>query len=305
MKRPLRNVAASVRERISRIAAERNESYDYVLSLYGRERFLFRLSKSAYRERLVLKGAMVLSLWVEELHRTTRDLDFLGYGELAPEDVSRILGEVCEAQVPDDGLRFDRSSISAEVIRSADEYKGVRARFSAHLDSALIRLQVDIGVGDVITPGPEVVSFPTLLDMESPQLQVYPTETIVAEKLHAIVHLGMGNSRMKDFFDLYTLSSDVKFDLGVLQEAVKKTFARRRTDLPLDEPVGLSPEFFSDVRKRQQWVAFLKKIGAVEILDFESVGARLRTFLTPVLAAAASGKTARGAWSTEGWDQGE
>lgn len=291
MKRGVTNIAASVRQRLLNEAKRRNESFDYIASLYARERFLARLGVSPHRNRLILKGAAVFALWLD-VHRPTRDLDFLGTGNFDPQEARRIVREVCSISVANDGLIFDSDSVSAEPIRDSDQYRGARLRLEATLDTARIRLQIDIGVGDVVTPAPTTETLPSILsDMAQPRVKVYPPETIVAEKLHALVKLGIANSRMKDFFDLYVLASNWDFDETLLTIAVTRTFRRRKTPLPA-EPFGLTREFYADRAKQTQWRAFLKKSGVDAPAEFGTVGDTLRKFLMPVLKrAAASGRS--------------
>jgi predicted nucleotidyltransferase component of viral defense system len=278
------NVGASVRQRLLNEAKRRAESFDYVASLYARERFLARLSVSPHRSRLVLKGASVMALWVHA-HRTTRDLDFLGTGSFAPGDAVSLIREIVSESVIEDGLVFDPASVTAEAIRDADEYRGARVHVDARLDSARIRLQIDIGVGDVVTPSARTAILPTILaEFPAAKVKVYPPETIVAEKLHALVKLGIANSRMKDFYDLYILARSREFDDELLAHAVRRTFARRKTPV-VPTPFALSPDFYRDAHKRAQWRAFLGKSRIDGPADFSEVGETLRAFLAPILVA--------------------
>jgi len=279
VKRPA-NVAASVRQRLLNEAKRRGESFDYIASLYARERFLARLSASSHRGRLILKGAAGLAAWIDA-HRPTRDLDFLGSGNL--DDATDIVRDIVDANVADDGLEFDAASVTADPIREPDEYRGVRVRLTATLDTARIRLQIDIAAGDVVTPPARVATLPSILhDLPPPRVRVYPPETIVAEKLHAMVKLGIANTRMKDFFDVYWLARRHDFDRALLAKAIARTFARRKTALPA-EPFALTPEFYADRGKQAQWRAFLAKSGVDAPVEFSEVGRVLREFLRPVL----------------------
>ena len=279
MKRPS-NIAASVRQRLLNESKRRGESFDYVASLYARERFLARLSASSHRNRLILKGAAVLVLWIDT-HRPTRDLDFLGSGNF--DDATAIVRDIVNANVAADGLEFDAASVTADSIREPDEYRGVRIRLTATLDTARIRLQIDIAVGDVVTPPARVATLPSILhDLPAPRVRVYPPETIVAEKLHAMVKLGIANTRMKDFFDVYCLARGRDFDRALLAKAIARTFARRKTALP-EEPFALTPEFYADRGKQAQWRAFLAKSGVEAPVEFSEIDRVLREFLRPVL----------------------
>ena len=285
MKRPVTNLAASVRQRLLNEARRRGESFDYIASLFARERFLARLSLSPHRDRLTLKGAAVFALWLSS-HRPTRDLDFLGNGDFEPTRASAIIRDIIGVEVEDDGLAFDAGSVSAESIREPNEYHGVRIHLEAALDTARIRLQIDIGLGDVVTPPARLATFPAILaDFSKPRVKVYPPETIVAEKLQAMVKLGIANSRMKDFFDVYVLARTHEFDDALLAKAVARTFERRKTSIP-EMPFALTADFYSDASKQAQWRAFVTKSGVDAPAAFTEVGRVLRAFLLPVLSAA-------------------
>jgi predicted nucleotidyltransferase component of viral defense system len=278
------NVAASVRQRLLNEAKRRHESFDYMASLYARERFLARLALSPHRDRLILKGATVLILWTAA-HRPTRDLDFLGTGTIDLNDIAAMTRDIVDIAI-DDGLTFDAGSLSTEEIRAAGEYHGVRVHISAVLDTARIRIQLDVGSGDVVTPAAPLAVLPVLLDdFAAPRVKVYPPESIVAEKLHAIVTLGIANSRMKDFFDLYALVSTHRFDRELLAKAVSRTFRRRKTAIPA-EPFALHEDFYADRQKQAQWRAFLRKSGVDAPESFPTIGERLREHLLPILALA-------------------
>lgn len=301
MKKPLKNIAESVRAKLLKLAKSRNESFDYVLSLYARERFLYRLSQSPHRDRLVLKGATVFSVWSDTPHRVTRDLDFLGRGEFEPEQARLLVAGICNVEVENDGLTFFRDSIRAERIRDVEEYRGVRLHLQAAVGTARIPLQIDIGLGDTVTPAPKDVDLPVLLDFPPPHLKIYPPETTIAEKLHAIVKLGMANSRMKDYFDLSVLASEWEFDGALLSRAIAKTLDRRKTAIPSETPIGLSEEFFENPEKRRQWAGFLTKGALSETRDFEAIGRKLRHFLLPVLTAVGKKEPFSGQWRKGEW----
>lgn len=293
------NVAASVRQRLLDEARRRGESFDYIASLYARERFLDRLTRSPHRGRLTLKGATVFALW-SDAHRPTRDLDFLGSGTFDIEKAAAVIREIIDVPA-EDGLSFDRASVVAEPIREADEYHGVRVHLSATLDSARIRMQIDIAVGDVVTPPAREATLQTILDdFSAPRVKVYPAETIVAEKLHAMVKLGIANGRMKDFFDVWVLASMRDFDGELLAKAVSRTFRRRKTAIP-EDAFALSEDFYDDRQKQTQWRAFLRKTSVRAPEDFHLVGALLRAFLVPVMASARSGATTPRVWRSGVW----
>jgi predicted nucleotidyltransferase component of viral defense system len=284
------NVAASVRQRLLNLAKERHENFNFVLGRFAAERLLFRLSVSEHADNFVLKGALLFLLWSDHLYRPTRDVDLLGYGESSIGKLEDIFRNVCRVKVVEDGLVFPVESVQGANIREDQEYGGVRVTLTAFLGNARIPLQIDIGFGDAITPGVEAVEFPLMLStpaLPAPKLNAYPRETVIAEKLEAMVALGMANSRMKDFYDLFTLAQNFPFDGLVLVRAVQNTFARRGTPLPDIAPIALTAEFPGDAAKTSQWKNFLKRVGihAAEP-DLAKVIEQLRRFLLPVLTAA-------------------
>lgn len=227
-----KDLAASVRARLSKLSRERNEAFDHVLTRYATERLLYRLSKSPFANRFVLKGATLFTLWCGEPHRPTRDLDFLSYGDSSPETLQSIFRDICTFKVEPDGLTFDPDSIRTAEIREPQEYPGWRVWVHAYLGKARIPIQVDIAFGDIVIPDPQEVEYPTILPFPAPRLCSYPKEAVVAEKLEAMVALGMVNSRMKDFFDVWFLARNFEFNGETLTQAFAATFERRRTDIP-------------------------------------------------------------------------
>ena len=206
---------------------ESGDDFQLLLQRYGAERFLFRLGESQHRERFVLKGAMLLTLWGEAIYRPTRNLDFTGYGSSLPDDTRSAIRDICAVPVADDGIVFNVEAPTIEPIRGQDEYNSHRARFGATLDGARVPMQVDIGFGDAIQPPPIDTHYPVLLDAPRPRIRVYPREAVVAEKLHAMVTLGERNSRYKDFYDLHVLAQHFDFDGESLVRAISATFERR------------------------------------------------------------------------------
>lgn len=295
------NIAASVRQRLMNLAKERGEDFQYVLTRFGLERLLYRISQSEHADAFVLKGAALFQLWTDQPHRPTRDLDLLGHGEPTPQRFHGLMREVCGTEVQDDGLIFDLDSIVAEQIKEDDEYQGIRLRVVARLQNARIPLQIDVGFGDVITPEAADIMYPALLDFPPARLKAYPRETVVAEKFQAMVMLGIANSRMKDFYDLWTLARQFTFDGPTVSEAIKATFARRQTDLPGSVPLALTAEFANDQRKQTQWRAFLRKGRLVDPgVDLARVTELLSTFLMPPTEAAYNGVAFSGHWPAGG-----
>lgn len=295
-----RNLAASVRQRLLNRARERHEDFNYLLTRYANERLLFRLAESAHRDQFILKGATLFELWHDAVHRATRDVDLLGFGEPAVERMQATFRDLCALDVEPDGLEFLDESVRAERIRDRQAYGGVRVRLAADLDGARIAIQVDIGFGDTVTPGVVEAEFPTLLDSPVPRLRTYPPETVVAEKFEAMVRLGIANTRMKDFHDLWAMATTLEFKGAPLAAALAATFQRRGTALPLEPPVALRPEFSADPGKQTQWAGFSERIAVSPTVSLKSVTEVLRVFLLRPAAAAARSEPFEEDWPPGG-----
>lgn len=254
-----KNLPASIRARLKNYADITRQDFNLILTHFGLERLLYRLSISEHSGNYLLKGALLFSLWYDQPKRPTRDVDLLGFGADDTATAIAVFKEICKIQV-EDGIVFDPASVKGAQIRKEAGYGGVRIDLLGTLDGARISLQVDIGFGDAVTPAPEAVKYPVLIeDLPAPQLRAYPKCTVIAEKLHAICLLGMANTRMKDYFDLSVLLNEDDIDAGQLMAAVHATFNRRKFDVPKTTPAGLSDEFADDLAKRRQWTSFLKK----------------------------------------------
>jgi hypothetical protein len=297
----VKDIAASVRQRLLDRSRERGEDFQLTLVYYALERLLYRLSRSALGGRFVLKGAMLFSVWSDTPHRATRDLDLLGRGSNDVATLVKEFQQICKTPVEDDGLIFLSESITSEEIRDGEEYEGVRLSFEARLGVARIPIQVDIGFGDVVLPKPVSLKYPTLLDFPAPRLLAYPRETVIAEKFQSMVELGIANSRMKDFFDLFTLARQFEFEGAGLSHAIRGTFERRRTPLPTSPPLCLTAEFFDNRDKQAQWKGFLKRAG----LDLKGVTMAdvirfLEAFLVPPTIAASKAEPFEQHWLAGG-----
>lgn len=295
------NVAASVRARLLSRSRETGEDFQFLLQRYAGERFLYRLGQSVHRDRYILKGAMLFALWGSSLYRPTRDLDFTGYGGNETEDVLAALREVCALPVADDGLGFDAATLTAQPIRDDAEYDGLRIRFQAALDRALIPMQIDIGFGNAIEPPATEAEYPTLLDAPAPRILAYPREAVVAEKLHAMVVLGEPNSRYKDFYDVHVLARQFRFDGECLSHAIAATFERRRTPIHAAIPAALTPRFYGDNTRAGQWRAYLIRNslpGAPG--DLAAAGEVLQAFLGPPWSALAMKTVFASVWAPGG-----
>jgi hypothetical protein len=294
-------LAQSVHARLLNHARRIGLDPNLVLARYGIERFLYRLSCSPHADRFVLKGALLMLVWLGETIRPTRDADLLGFGDLSEESLAKAFAEVCHIPVEPDGLEYLPPSIRVVPIREGDVYGGLRATLQGRLGAARVHLQVDVGVGDAVTPEPEWLEYPSLLDLPRPRLRAYRPETSIAEKLHAMVVLGEVNSRMRDFFDVLALSRHKRFDGDVLAVAVRATFERRRTPLPVALPLPLTPELATIEGKQAQWQAYLRKnrlASAPQALA--EVVAQLAGFLGPVIAAARDGEAFDREWPPGG-----
>jgi predicted nucleotidyltransferase component of viral defense system len=259
MRKPLQNLGASIRARLLNLAKERNQPFDLLLTRYTLERLLYRLSSSQYRERFVLKGAMLMTSWMDDPHRPTRDLDLLAFGDSDPEAILGVFREICAIKA-DDAVVFDISALAVDRVRDELEYGGLRIKTNATVDGAKIRVLIDIGFGDATEPGLTEIELPVLLDQPIPRPRAYPYETVIAEKFQAMVTLGRANSRMKDFYDIWILAQSYEFDGDRLARAIGATFARRKTAIPAERPDALTPAFAEDATKQRQWNAFLEDV---------------------------------------------
>jgi len=294
-------LAQSVQDRLLRHAHTLGVDPNLVLARYATERLLYRLSCSAYADRFVLKGALMLLVWLGEAIRPTRDADLLGFGDLSPAILARIFAEVCVAPVQPDEIEFDTGSIHVVAIRTEDAHGGQRVILRGHLGAARLRVQVDVGIGDAPVPAPEWLDYPSLLDLPRPRLRAYRPESTIAEKVHAMVALGSKNSRMRDFFDVYALAMRRSFDGDTLVRALQATFARRSTALPAAPPLALTPAFAALEGKPEQWAAFLRRSRlTASPPDLANVIETLGVFLAPVLAAAARGEPHVRTWPPGG-----
>jgi len=297
-----RNIAASIRQRLLNIANSTGEDFGLILTRYAVERLLYRLSQSKYHDQFVLKGAMLFQVWTNAPHRPTRDLDLLGRGDPSLEHCAEVFRELCRISVEDDGLTFPAETVKAEKIKEEQDYEGVRVRFLARLENVRIPIQVDVGFGDAVTPG--LIDYPTLLDMPAPRVQSYPMNTVVAEKLEAVIRLGLLNSRMKDFYDLWFFARTFPFEANVLGDVLRTTFERRKTELNGDGLRILLKDLSGDSAKQSQWRAFLRKSRLAAPDDFALVNNAIQEFLSfPAALTGAESRTPL-SWSPGGPWQG-
>jgi len=278
------------------VARDRKADFNAILVQYAIERLIDRLSRSVEARRFVLKGAMLFRVWTGELHRPTKDVDFLGSGEATPAAVAEAFRRICAVEVGD-GLRFDLESIMTQEIREEQDFGGVRVGVVAYLAHVPITVRIDVGFGDAITPEASRRSFPTLLGHPAANILIYPPETVVAEKVEAMCKIGLVNSRMKDYADIIAISR--RFEIGgdVLAQAFRATFERRGTRMPTDVPIGLSREFGAGAEKASQWSGFLKRMRVVDMpASLADAVASVEAFTLPALHAAAGVRPSPGRW---------
>ena len=294
------NIGARARVRLLRLAKERGDDFQLVLLRFVHERLLYRLASSSHAGSFVLKGATLFTVWTGHPHRATRDLDLLGFGDATEAHLRTVFEEIATTPGPDDGVTFDPATIETGPIRGEEEYGGVRVHLEARVSTARIRLQVDIGFGDVITPAASVLEFPALLDFPAPRLRAYPRETVVAEKLEAMVKLGLANSRMKDFYDLAILARLFPFDGAQLASAIRATFERRGTALPEGAPIALTADFANAPGKTAQWSGFKRKGAVADAGSLQETVTEVARFASEPLAAAGASSPWRCRWPAGG-----
>jgi hypothetical protein len=279
-----RNLAASVKARLLTKAREANADYSLFLTRYALERLLYRLSISSHSHNFLLKGALLFDLWFDAPLRPTRDIDLLGFGSADVPDLVSAFESICRIPV-EDGVSFNSKSIRINEIRKEANYAGLRVKLTGQIDTALCAVQVDIGYGDAVTPEAEVADYPTMLhEFPAPRLRIYPRYTVVAEKLEAIITLGMINSRLKDYFDLWMILRSSNLDQSILREAITATLNRRNTPLPQVLPLGLSDEFAKSPLKVSEWNAFLGR-NKLKALSLPETVDEIRTHLGFLLEA--------------------
>jgi hypothetical protein len=300
MKKPVKDVAASNRQWLQNVGRKTNRPFQEVLEYFAMERFLYRLASSKHASQFVLKGALMFRAWNAPVSRPTRDIDLLGRMDSKVTAIVPVFKAVCNQTVELDGLIFHADSVAGQAIKEDADYAGVRVTFRATLQNSRIAMQIDIGFGDVLTPAAVATDYPTILDLPAPRLKGYCRETVVAEKFEAMVKLGLANSRMKDFYDIWLLSQQFDFDGSVLSNAITRTFTHRKTQI-LAAPTALTPVFADDVQKQTQRRAFLRKTRLTDapsaLLDVIAV---LASFLLPIAQAIVNGHHFNQTWKALG-----
>jgi hypothetical protein len=292
-----KNIAASVRQRLLNRSKTDSRSFNELLQHYGIERFLYRLSVSEYAPHYILKGALMLRAWNSPEFRPTMDIDMLGKTSNDEANILSQIHTVMSVEVEPDGLTFDPKSIQSERITEDADYDGIRIRFRGALGTARINMQIDIGFGDIVYPGPERAELPCMLDAPAPSLLCYSRESAIAEKFEAMVSLGEFNSRMKDFYDIWLLSRQFDFEFDRLAEAIRLTFQKRDTELA--EPIDAFSEAF--ITSRQPlWTAFRKRLKQEHLPEsFAQITSEIEAFIGPIMKprTTASSWPAAGPWS--------
>lgn len=295
------NVPASVRQRLLNLARSSGEDFQALLTRYALERFLYRLGVSRHRDGFVLKGAFLFVAWGEGVSRPTADLDFLASGDPEIRRFEAIIRELSAPKALDDGLEFHPDTVRGTAIREQALHDGIRIRLQSTLGNARIPLQIDIGFGDAVDPGPVEITYPSILDMPEARVWAYRAEAVIAEKLEALVSIGVATSRLKDFFDIWHLSSVTHFDGPSLQRAVASTFERRATAIPSDAPPALGPEFSGRADRVQQWNRLVNRFGLAEsALSLGEVCTAIWTFARPVFTSTRNGRAFNGVWQPGG-----
>jgi len=292
-----KNLPASIHQRLLNKARQSGRAFNELLQYYAIERLLYRLSISEYSELFTLKGALMFNAWGLTNLRSTRDIDLLGHTQNTVDAVLKIFQDLSKLEAEPDGLEFDPVHIQSERIKEDADYEGIRITMTARLGKTRLTIQIDIGFADVITPAPERLDYPTILDFPAPHLYGYPPETVIAEKFQAMTVLGMANSRMKDFYDIWMLITNFEFDGMVIQTAIERTFQNRSTELPTEKHIIFSEEFADN--KRDQWSAFSRKLRDKNTIVMDQIIAVMRGFFFPVLHASQQGTVLKKKWKSK------
>ena len=299
-KRGIKNTAASVRQRLLNMARQTGRPFNEVLQYFAMERFLYRLSKSPHSRMFILKGALMFKVWKAPLSRPTMDIDLLARTDSSVDAIVAVLKEICLQDVEEDGVVFDATSVEGERITEAAEYRGVRVRLRGSLGTARITVQIDIGFGDVVVPAAASTEYPTLLDLPAPRVRGYSKESAVAEKFEAMVKLGILNSRMKDFFDVWLMSRQFDFSGRTLARAIMKTFSARGTEIS-SQPIALTSTFAAEPAKAAQWRGFIRRNRLEHAPEqLGGVIVAVAAFLGPIASALPAGMSFEVTWNAPG-----
>ena len=300
MKKEIKNYPASIHQQLLNKAKEREKPFNDILQYYVIERFLYRLGKTRHKDSIILKGAMMFIVWNTPYARATRDIDFLAKADNSMENITQMIKDICKIEYSNDGMIYFQDTVRAEQIIEDGDYQGVRIKLTAGLGNARSTVQIDFGFGDTVFPKPEKIDFPSLINLPAPELKGYPKETVIAEKLHVMLHRGLLNSRMKDFYDLWLLMNNFDFEIDIVKEAIKETFENRKTDIILDSVI-FSEEFDNNPDKDIQWKAFINKSAGLPAPDkFKTIAKNIKTFIRPIIDSIISNKTKKMFWKAPG-----
>lgn len=304
MKKEVKNIEASIKARLKNKAQETNRPFAEVMQYYGMERFLYRFSKSKYADKFILKGALLFAVWQIPERRTTLDIDFLARFDNEVVAIEKVMKDVCDTSVDPDGLIFNPQTVKGMKIKEDADYEGVRVKFTGFLDRAEIPMQIDVGFGDIVYPKTKVIDYPVILDFPKPHLNGYPQESVISEKFEAMIKLGLLNSRMKDFYDVWLMTRQFEFKGANIASAIKKTFNNRKTDIPNKKPL-FADEIYDEKSDRQTlWNAFLKKGDIQHAPETLSATAKeIERFLVEPIIALNGNATFDKIWtSPKGWE---
>lgn len=301
MKKVVTNILASIRDRLRNKAKATNRPFAEVMQYYGMERFLYRFSRSEYADQFVLKGALLFTVWQIPDRRATLDIDFLAHYDNQVASIEAVIRDVCNVAVESDGLVFDAKTVQGRKIKEDADYEGVRVKFMGYLERSHIPMQIDVGFGDIVYPKAKVIDYPVILDFPKPHLKGYPPESVISEKFEAMIKLGLLNSRMKDFYDIWLMLHQFDFDGADLAEALRKTFNHRKTDLPKGQPL-FAEEIYDEKSDRQAlWKMFLKKGDIKHAPEKLAVTAKeIENFLIKPLDAINKAEEFVGEWKAPG-----
>ena len=299
-----KNITASILQKLKNYSEARKEDRGLTITNYAIERLLYRFSISQYASQFVLKGAQLFRIWTDTAYRPTRDLDLLRFGNPDIAELEQIFRNVCTVESDiQDGIVFIPETVRGEVIREGNEYDGVRVKLEFRIGRTGEFMQIDIGFGDTVNPPATEIQFPSILEMPSAKLKAYCQDTVIAEKVEAMVSLGFANSRMKDFYDVYTLSKTFHYDGTTLKDTIESTFARRNTEIPDKVPIAFSEEFAKDSVKQTQWNAFIKR-NSLEPVDLIQVVEIIAAYTYPLFVAIKDSKDYSFKWQPDkGWSK--
>ena len=301
MKKDVINIQASVRARLQNKAKETNRPFSELLQYYGMERFLYRVSRSKYADKVILKGALMFSVWQVPERRTTLDIDFSARYDNKIATIEKLIVDVCKTPVVPDGLVFDPRTVKGRKIKEDADYEGVRVKFRGFIERSRIPMQIDMAFGDVIYPKPETIDYPVILDFPKPHLKGYPIESVVSEKFETMVKRGLLNSRMKDFYDIWLMMRQFDFDGAKLTEALRRIFDHRKTALPRHKPLFAEDIYDMKSDRQMLWKAFLKK-GDIRHApeNLRTTAVEIEEFLVEPLSALGGGVVLKKEWKTPG-----